>query len=75
MLMAQGRVKSALAEYKVLLAMQPHDLAAVYFQLANAYFHLDNIDETRDYLLRALDIAPRYRDAQKLLLKLADAGN
>ena len=72
-LMAEGRAQEALVEYEVLLAMKPHDRAAVHFQLASAYFQLENFDQTRTHLLKALDIAPRYRDAQRLLLKLADA--
>jgi tetratricopeptide (TPR) repeat protein len=74
-LLMEGRAEEALAEYEVLLAMEPHDLAAVHFQLASAYFQLEDFDDTRNHLLKALDIAPRYRDAQKLLLKLADARN
>ena len=72
-LMAEGRAQEALVEYEVLLAMKPHDQAAVHFQIASAYFQLENFDQTRTHLLKALDIAPRYRDAQRLLLKLADA--
>ena len=47
----------------------PHDLAAAHYRLARAHHALDHPQETRQHLLVALEIAPHYRDAQRMLLK------
>jgi tetratricopeptide (TPR) repeat protein len=63
------RAQDALAEYEVVLAMAPHDLAAAHYRLAQAHHALDHRQQTRQHLLAALEIAPHYRDAQRLLLE------
>jgi tetratricopeptide (TPR) repeat protein len=70
-LLQQGRAGEALTEFEVMLALDPHDRAAAHFRLAGAWHALRNIPETRRQLLKALDIAPHYRPAQKLLLEIA----
>jgi len=64
-----GRVEQALNEYQVVLAMKPHDLADAHYRVARASHLLDRGDEARRHLLSALEIAPHYRPAQKLLLE------
>jgi tetratricopeptide (TPR) repeat protein len=69
-LLEQDRPREALAEFEVLLALEPHDRAAALFKVASAWQALGNAAKTRQYLLRTLDIAPHFRPAQKLLLEL-----
>jgi Tfp pilus assembly protein PilF len=42
----------------------------VHYRLARAYLGLDDRERGREQLLYALEIAPHYRDAQKLLLEM-----
>jgi tetratricopeptide (TPR) repeat protein len=69
-LMESGKASEALIEYQVTLALQPHDMAAAHFRVARAHNALDDVDKTRSHLLSALEIAPHYRQAQKLLLEI-----
>ena len=69
-LLAAGRAEGAAAEYRALLAMNPHDLADAHFRLAKAYFALADRTRSREHLLYALEIAPHYREAQQLLLEI-----
>jgi tetratricopeptide (TPR) repeat protein len=69
-LLDADRPQEALAEYQAYAAMKPHDQAAVHYRLARAYLGLDDRERGREQLLYALEIAPHYRDAQKLLLEM-----
>jgi hypothetical protein len=51
------------------LAMKPHDLADAHYRVARASHLLKRNDDARRHLLSALEIAPHYRPAQKLLLE------
>lgn len=64
-----GDYQSALTEYQVALSMQPHDMAAAYYRVARANHLLDQHEQARKNVLSALEIAPHYRPAQKLLLE------
>jgi tetratricopeptide (TPR) repeat protein len=75
MLLEANRAAEALSEYSVALALDPHDKATANFRMASAYHRLGNEAQTQEYLLQALDIAPNYRPAQKLLLDLMRAGS
>jgi tetratricopeptide (TPR) repeat protein len=70
LLIAQQKGAEALREYQVLLALQPLDTAAANFGLARAYRLTGDVPEARRRLLEALDTAPNYRPAQKLLLEM-----
>ncbi|MDH5309437.1 MAG: tetratricopeptide repeat protein [Gammaproteobacteria bacterium] len=74
LLLEAGRPAEALREYGILLALEPHDRADAYFRLARAHSRSGNIEQSKQYLLAALDIAPGYRPAQRLLLELTRAG-
>lgn len=74
-LMELDRPQQALQEYQVSLAMEPHDMAAAHFRTARAHFALDQTEDTRNHLLSALEIAPHYRPAQKLLVEIARGNN
>jgi tetratricopeptide (TPR) repeat protein len=73
LLMAENRAADALREYTVALALDPHDKAAAYYRLATAHNALGDRAASQERLLMALDVAPNYRPAQKLLLELARA--
>lgn len=64
----------AIREYKVLVASQPVDKAGADFDLAQAYLAAGQKDKAEDSVLAALEIAPGFRPAQKLLLQLQGAG-
>lgn len=70
-LLEAGRAADALRELEIALALDPHDKAAVWYQLARAHESLGQRDAAQQSLLEALDIAPGYRPAQRLLLELA----
>jgi len=71
LLLDTGRPADALREYQVALELEPHDRAAAWYRLARAEHALGNLTASQDYLLQALDLAPSYRPAQRLLLQLA----
>jgi hypothetical protein len=54
----------------VALALDPVDLATAHFNAARAYLQISDSDTTRKHLLRALEAAPGFRPAQKMLLEL-----
>jgi tetratricopeptide (TPR) repeat protein len=56
-------------EYQVLLAMNPLDRADPHYNLARAYHKMKDRDKMRRHLLLALEAAPNFRPAQKLLLE------
>lgn len=76
LLLGQERAEEALREFSIALELNPHDKATAHFRLAKAHHALGNKDESRGQLLLALDVAPNYRPAQRLLLELmrADTG-
>jgi len=60
----------AIREYNVFAASNPVDRAGAQFSLAQAYFAAGKKDQAEECVLAALEIAPGYRPAQKLLLQL-----
>ncbi len=52
--------------------MDPVDPAALDYRLASALANLDEKDRAKHHVLRALNEAPRYRDAHRLLLQLTE---
>jgi tetratricopeptide (TPR) repeat protein len=59
----------AVRELEVLLAMNPLDKADAHYNLARAYHKMKDRDKMRRHLLLALEAAPSFRPAQKLLLE------
>ena len=66
----EERYSDAAREFKTVLALQPIDRASAHFDLARAYHKMEDRQGTRRHLLMALEEAPGYRPAQKLLLEL-----
>ena len=69
--LAQGDTEGAIREYHAVLARAPLDPAAAHYSLARAYRAAKRPDEAKDELLLALEAAPGYRPAQKMLLELS----
>ena len=70
---AQNNIDGAIREYQAVVAGKPVDIAAAHFNLAKAYRSANRLDGAREELLSALEAAPGYRAAQKMLLELSQA--
>ena len=73
LLLDAARPEEALSEFSIALSLNPHDKATAYFRLANAYYQLGDTERTQEHLLLALDVAPNFRPAQRLLLDVMRA--
>jgi len=62
----------ALSALEAMLLMEPDDPAELHFRRAKL-LHQQNDPRAKSHVLQALEAAPRYRDAQKLLLKIVRA--
>jgi len=71
--LAQKNYAGAIREYGAVVAMQPLDKASAQFDLAQAYFAAGQADKAEENVVQALETAPDYRPAQKLLLQLEDS--
>jgi cellulose synthase operon protein C len=69
---AQNNFAGAIREYSAVLALNPLDQASAQYNLARAYFAAGQNDQASEHVLAALEFAPSYRPAQKLLLQLHD---
>ena len=56
-----------------LVKMEPMDPADIHYRLAAALLRQKDLARAKNHVLLALDQAPRYRDAHRLLLQIADA--
>lgn len=70
MLYAQKRYDGAIREYIAVVASNPLDKAGAEFHLAQAYLAAGQKDKAEESVLAALEVAPGYRPAQKMLLEL-----
>jgi cellulose synthase operon protein C len=71
--LAQGNYAGAVREYTAVLALKPLDKASAEFELAQAYFAAGEKDKAEESVLLALETAPGFRPAQKLLLQIKSA--
>jgi tetratricopeptide (TPR) repeat protein len=62
--------QTAISAYRALLELDPPDPAEVHFRLARLLHQTGSADEARRQVLQALEEAPRYRDALRLLLQI-----
>jgi tetratricopeptide (TPR) repeat protein len=65
-----GNANGAVREFQAVLAGKPIDPAGTHFELAKALQAAHKTEAARDEVLAALEIAPEYKPAQKLLLEL-----
>jgi tetratricopeptide (TPR) repeat protein len=63
------QMETAIGAYRALLELDPPDPAEAHFRLARA-LHRQGDPEARREVLQALEEAPRYRDALRLLLEI-----
>lgn len=68
--MELGNPTEAIREYNAVLALKPVDPAGTHYRLAKADQAAHKDADAMDEVLSSLEIAPGYRDAQKLLLEL-----
>ena len=71
LLVEQNNAAGAIREFRAVLAYQPIDPAQSHYDLARAYNLNHQPEQAKDELLGALEIAPGFRPAQKLLLELS----
>src|SRR5205814_10076350 len=64
-----GKTEAAIESYQKLLLLDPPDPAEVHFRLARLLRQAGD-PAAKGHVLRALEEAPRFRDAHKLLLEI-----
>lgn len=67
---ADNRPADAIGSLKTLLELSPIDPAGLHYQLASAQESIGQMTASKQSVLRALETAPRYRDALSLLLRV-----
>ncbi len=65
-----GNTAGAIREYQAVIAEKPIDAAGAHYQLARAYQSAKLIADAKDEVISALEAAPGFKPAQKLLLEL-----
>ena len=70
----RGDPSGAVRERRAVVALEPTDRAAAFYQLAHAYLDDGRRGEARRAVLQALEIAPNYEEALELLLELRAGG-
>ena len=70
--LAQEKHQAAVVEFEVLKSMAPPDIAGAHYLLAQALAGSGETARARREVLLALEIAPAYLEAQKLLLELVN---
>jgi tetratricopeptide (TPR) repeat protein len=68
-----GKAPEAIDAYRRLLLIEPPDPAEVHFRLARL-LHRNGDAAAKRHVLQALEEAPRFRDAHRLLLELNKTG-
>ena len=69
---AGGEKRTAIEAYETMLLLDPPDPAEAHFRLARL-FHEAGDPKAKRHVLQALEDAPRFRDAQRLLLEIRRA--
>jgi tetratricopeptide (TPR) repeat protein len=67
---AAGKHDQAVRERRAVVALGPTDLASAQYELARALLAAGQVDAARTEVLRALEAAPGYEEAQQLLLQI-----
>jgi tetratricopeptide (TPR) repeat protein len=69
--LARSAPEGAIREYTAVIAGKPQDQAVSHFNLARALQSAKRLDDAKEHLLLALEAAPGYKPAQKMLLELS----
>ena len=69
-----GRPAGEVRERRAVLALDPPDRAAAWYRLARAHVTAGAPAEAKRAVMRALELAPGYADAQELLLAIVEGG-
>lgn len=74
--LALGRVPDAIREFEAVVAGGPIDAASAHYDLAKAYLKAGQRSKAEEQVFLALEAAPGFKPAQKLMLELnaGDAG-
>ena len=67
-----GNANGAIREYQAVLAGKPIDVAGANYGLARAFLAAKRIPDAREAVVSALEAAPGFKPAQKLLLELSE---
>jgi len=68
----EGNLDGAIREFQAVVALDPLDRADSEFNLAQAYRQASRHEEALDHVVAALEAAPGFRPAQRLLLELSE---
>ena len=71
LLLETGDARGAVREYQALIAMHPIDAAGSHYNLAKAFRAAGQKDQAREEAVTALEAAPNFKPAQKLLLEVS----
>jgi Flp pilus assembly protein TadD len=74
LLLQTGDSKGAVREFQALVAMHPIDAAGSHYNLARAYKAAGQNNQAREEAVSALETAPNFKPAQKLLLEVSGDG-
>jgi tetratricopeptide (TPR) repeat protein len=74
LLLETGDAPGAIVEFQALIAMHPIDVAGSHYNLARAYKAAGRKDQAREEAVSALEAAPNFKPAQKLLLEVTSEG-
>ena len=69
-----GDLGGAVRERQVVVALEPVDRTGALFELANALYRAGDTEGARSAVLGALELAPRFPEAQELLLLIMSEG-
>jgi len=69
---AAGQFADAVLHRRAVLALESADRAGAYYRLAQSLYRSDQLAEAKRAVLRSLEIAPDFREAQRLLLDVVD---
>jgi len=69
--MAEGKPDEAVTEFRAAVAMKPLDAATARYNLAMAYRSSGKEEQAKEELLLALETAPGFKPAQRMLLELS----
>jgi cellulose synthase operon protein C len=72
LLLQTNDATGAVREFQALIAMHPIDVAGSHYNLAKAFKAAGRKDQAREEAVSALEAAPNYKPAQKLLLEVSE---